>query len=179
MFHEVVGLVPKLELSRTLKNTTISKKLSLIIIEIIIIINMLSPKTFLFRRGLSLVLLWDVKKRKRLFHSQNLGKCIFIFEMKECVEVLWVLDRAPFDRILAGLSPLDSLRIVRQQSDPGDEFDADDAALSALALESLYGAGKTFFRKFASFWAELVYFYFIFEISLKIRQQCEIYQQLS
>jgi len=54
--------------------------------------------------------------------------------------VLWELDRGPFDRILAGLSPLDSLRIVRQQSDPGDEFDADDEALSALALDRLYGS---------------------------------------
>merc|ERR1719285_1061229 len=78
------------------------------------------------------------------------GELSFVFgapRSASCIasadSVLWVLDRAPFDRILAGLSPLDSLRIVRQQSDPGDEFDADDAALSALALESLYGAGKT------------------------------------
>jgi len=75
------------------------------------------------------------------------GELSFVFgapRSASCIasadSVLWVLDRAPFDRILAGLSPLDSLRIVRQQSDPGDEFDADDAALSALALESLYGA---------------------------------------
>jgi len=95
------------------------------------------------------------------------GELSFVFgapRSASCIasadSVLWVLDRAPFDRLLAGLSPLDSLRIVRQQSDPGDEFDADDAALSALALESLYGADffedKTTVRNIsAAFMSEL------------------------
>lgn len=75
------------------------------------------------------------------------GELSFVFgapRSASCVasadSVLWVLSRGPFDRILAGLSPLEKLKIVRQESDPGDEFDPDDIDLTKLALDQLYGA---------------------------------------
>jgi len=75
------------------------------------------------------------------------GELSFVFgapRSASCIasadSVLWVLNRGPFDRILSGLSPLESLKIVRQESDPGDEFDADDVALTELALQNMYGS---------------------------------------
>jgi len=75
------------------------------------------------------------------------GELSFVFgapRSASCIasadSVLWVLSRGPFDRILAGLSPLEQLKIVRQESDPGDEFDPDDIDLTKLALDQLYGA---------------------------------------
>lgn len=75
------------------------------------------------------------------------GELSFVFgapRSASCIasadSVLWVLSRGPFDRILAGLSPLEQLELVRQESDPGDEFDPDDIDLTKLALDQLYGA---------------------------------------
>jgi len=75
------------------------------------------------------------------------GELSFVFgapRSASCIasadSVLWVLSRGPFDRILAGLSPLEQLQLMRQESDPGDEFDPDDIDLTKLALDQLYGA---------------------------------------
>lgn len=75
------------------------------------------------------------------------GELSFVFgapRSASCIasadSVLWVLNREPFDSILSGLSPLETLKIVRQDSDPGDEFDSEDELLSEMAMQQLYGA---------------------------------------
>lgn len=88
---------------------------------------------------------WCFGELSFVFGAPRSASCIASSDSKGASQtVLWVLDRAQFDRVMNGHAPLERMRITRQDSDPEEEEDDQEAEVTKRALQQLYG--QDFFK---------------------------------